>query len=140
MEVVEDEADRRLRPRRRDDAARALPDHEDAPVDGRRLELRQLAVAAGAQPLGRPEQVGGGLRELPAPLLAVEGRRRDLAALVEEDRGSDLGRDLGQIGESLRGVHAGCRSYHREYSGPCTSRSARSSRSSSPIAALTWRR
>src|SRR5207248_6756606 len=82
LEVVEHEADRGLRARRRDDPARALADDEDAPVDGRRLELRQLAVAAGAEPFGRPQQLGGGLRELAAPLLAVERRRRDPAPLV----------------------------------------------------------
>src|SRR5919197_3041363 len=58
LQVVEDEPDRRLRPRGRDDAARAVTDDEDAPRQRRHLQLGQLALARAQRLCGREELAG----------------------------------------------------------------------------------
>src|SRR3954470_9459047 len=81
LQVVEDEADRRLGTGRRGDRALALADDEDAAVERRRLELRPRARVPGGRPLGGGEQRRGGLAE---PLAGLPGRGDDGARAVEQ--------------------------------------------------------
>src|SRR6476620_3943551 len=82
LQVVEDEADRRLRQRRRSNQAVAVPNDENAPALEGDLELRELAAAVGsfALLLGFCQQLLALLRD---PLCARVVRKRgadDVAA------------------------------------------------------------
>src|SRR2546430_9293890 len=103
LQVVEDEADRRIRRGRRCDPGLSLRDDEDASLLRRRFELNQASVS-GLDPLRVRQQPPGPLGQAARAAL-VERRGPDLALVVEDDGGLDLGGDLGQGGESLLRVH-----------------------------------
>ena len=104
LQVVEDEADRRLGRRRRGDRPLLVPYEEHTSLRGRDLELRErLAVLRGA--LGSRLQLACCVGERVAPRLVGERRAEQRPVLVEHHRCLDLRRDLRQIGECLGGVH-----------------------------------
>src|SRR5438552_13763839 len=81
FEVVEDQADRRIRTRRRGDARLALTDDEHTALAGRDLQLGQPGVA-GLELFGSGEQLGGRSGQN----VSVPARRAGhLALLVEDD-------------------------------------------------------
>jgi hypothetical protein len=132
LQVVEHEADRRLRSRGRGDQPTALADDEDAAVDGRDLDLRDVREAARlARALGLLDEAPRAVGEPPAAPLVVEGRRDDAAVAIQDRHPLDLRGDLRQVGERLGRVHA-----PEHTAAQC----ARSSRSSSPTGARTSRR
>src|SRR5436309_10355537 len=97
LEVVENEADRRVRERGGGDPNLPLRDDEHAPLMRGRLELDQRPAVTALELLCLLEEALRSLRERVGAGL-VQGRRRDLARVVEHDRSLDLRRDLGQVG------------------------------------------
>src|SRR5438093_5421520 len=94
LEVVEDEPDRRVLPRRGRNRGLLVADDEDAAFRSCDLELGQRALArlellrAGKQLCSRLGQHFGAGR-------VCQRRARDLSLAVEDDRGLDLRGDLG---------------------------------------------
>src|SRR5581483_2373267 len=106
LQVVEDEADRRLRPRDGCDGQVALDDDEGAALERCRLQLRQRGVAGfvrDAERLG--DQLARRVREALPRGGVLEGGADLGAGRVEDARGLDLARDLGQLTERLCRVH-----------------------------------
>src|SRR5437899_611766 len=103
LQVVENEADGRIRCGRRCDPGLPLRDDEDASLLRRRFELSHPAIP-GFDPLCVLQQPPSPFSQAAGAVL-VERRSRDLALVVEDDGSLDLGRDLGQVGESLLRVH-----------------------------------
>src|SRR3981081_4217555 len=78
LQVVEDEADRGRRTRRRRDPPRLVADDKDAAVGGRGLELRDRAL--GAERTRALEQPAGGPRDPLSGLVTRERRAQDGSA------------------------------------------------------------
>ena len=55
--------------------------------------------------LGGGKQASGSLRQLGRPARVAERRAGNPTRVVEDDSGLDLRGDLGEVGESLLGVH-----------------------------------
>src|SRR5207245_862636 len=97
LQVVENEADRRPRGRRRGDRAAAVAGDEDATSERRRLELRQGLPRPGPDAAGRGEELLRGTCDPGRTVLVGERRSGHGTAVVEEDGGLDLRGDLRQI-------------------------------------------
>jgi membrane protein len=86
---------------------------EDGTVDRRALDLDEgIRAWLGADLVGGSEELGGGFRKRFRGGVVQESRGDYRPIVVGENRRFDLRGDLGEIGESLRRVHAGG-SYHR---------------------------
>ena len=107
LEVVEDEADRRVGPRRRDDQAAVAAHGEDAAR--RASRPRAGSGRAGRVPsascVGLLEQPRGPPRRTAPRGRVVDRRGQDRAVLVDDRHLGDLRGDLGQVGERLGGIH-----------------------------------
>ena len=81
---------------------------EDGAVERRALDLDQgVRARPGTDFVGGRKELGGGFRERFCGGIVVERRGDDRPVVVGENRRFDLRGDLGEIGESLRRVHAG---------------------------------
>src|SRR6478752_2471086 len=90
LQVVEDEADRRLGPGHRSDGAVAFDDDEDTPVQRGRLELHERRVAD-MRHLERPaDERNGRLCEALGGRLVGDRVGEDVAVRVEQACGLDL--------------------------------------------------
>src|SRR4029079_14413763 len=95
---------------------------EDGAVERRALDLDEGVRAwLGADFAGGRKELGGGFRERFCGGIVAERRGDDRPIVVGENRRFDLRGDLGEIGESLRRVHAGG-SYHRPEASPSRAR------------------
>jgi membrane protein len=72
-----------------------------------RLHLHELLRGKLARVVGSSNELGRGGRERRALVVFGERRGNDGAVSAREDSDLDLRRDLGQVGERLRGVHGG---------------------------------